>query len=732
MVATRVGRYRVLRLIAAGGMGAVYEAEQDSPRRTVALKLMLVDTGGRADERAARRFRAEGQFLAAMQHPGIAQVYEAGVWSAPDGRNIPYLAMEFVPGARTITSYATDRSLGRRERVELFLQACDAMRHGHARGVIHRDLKPENILVSDAGLVKVIDFGIARVMGVDAAIALTRNTQAGQILGTLQYMSPEQFTGRTASIDQRTDVYSLGVVLYELLCGRPPYDFRGTDLIMAGSMLRQESPPKPTAVAPGIDDELELVMLKALERDRERRYFSVRELSEDLRSWLAGQGVSARRPGPITHALRMVRRWTDRHGATTAVAAGLVATAMVIPAMPPWTRIDSRLLNLASRTTTPDYGGVRLVSFTDATDFEALGRQLGVEGVSNDVRQSWRAVHGRLMQRLADVRPRAVVFDIEFASSSDNPAFDAEFVRGVRALAARNIPVVVGVHRWPDVDTPAAVAETIRPYVRVGGLSMGVSDVLPWDIDLAVRKDIQRPMASLALMAVMSAEAPEADEHVLSVSTLSPVVGIEHVRAGRAGPVVMARRTFRATLSDRQTETDEAFNVQAGDIFVKLQVDPPSDDRLKSVTVAYERLFDAERGRLEAAALARRVVVIADMRSDNDQDAARHRDGRDLQKPYAHLDAIARLLGGRSVAMPSAVAMWGLMLVCGVIGASIPASTVRRPARWAGLVTAVAAVAAACVLGAWWFGVMAPPLALILCMLPAFALAWWLMPRPMR
>ncbi len=197
----RIGGFALKRVIASGGMGTVYEAEQENPRRSVAIKVMR---SGFASRSVLRRFEHEAAVLAHLRHPCIAQVLEAGT-HIDDGERRPYFAMEYIPDARSITEYAAHHNLSVPERLKLFVAICDAVHHGHQRGVIHRDLKPANILVDGAGRPKVIDFGVARVLDDDIAVT-TMQTGIGQLIGTLTYMSPEQCTGDPHDIDTRSDV----------------------------------------------------------------------------------------------------------------------------------------------------------------------------------------------------------------------------------------------------------------------------------------------------------------------------------------------------------------------------------------------------------------------------------------------------------------------------------------------------------------------------------------------
>ncbi|MBV8206319.1 MAG: serine/threonine protein kinase, partial [Acidobacteria bacterium] len=207
-----IGAYRILGWLGEGGMGRVYRAEQQNPQRIVALKVIKL---GIASAQHLRRFELEAEMLGRLQHPGIAQIYEAGTAQSDSGPQ-PYFAMEYVQGLPLI-QYATRNQLTMQARLQLMARICDAVNHAHQRGIIHRDLKPSNILVDESGQPKILDFGVARVT--DSETHVTRQTDMGQLLGTLGYMSPEQVLADPAALDIRSDVYALGVILYELLAG---------------------------------------------------------------------------------------------------------------------------------------------------------------------------------------------------------------------------------------------------------------------------------------------------------------------------------------------------------------------------------------------------------------------------------------------------------------------------------------------------------------------------------
>lgn len=325
-----IGRYRLLESLGEGGWGAVYLAEQTEPvRRRVALKVIKLGMDTRS---VLARFEGERQALALMDHPNIARVLDGGATAS--GR--PYFAMELVRGLR-ITDYCARHRLGARERLVLFRQVCAAVQHAHQKGIIHRDLKPSNILVSGEGpeaAVKVIDFGIAKSMHGRLTDA-TVHTGVEQAIGTPAYMSPEQLESDGLDLDTRSDIYALGVVLHELLAGRPPFD--PAELDRAGPeglrrlILEREPPSLAKVAVTGVVDaselrgELEWITRKALEKSRERRYESAAALSDDLARHLGNEPVLARSPGRTY----LVRKFVSRHrvgvGAAAAVLVSLVA-----------------------------------------------------------------------------------------------------------------------------------------------------------------------------------------------------------------------------------------------------------------------------------------------------------------------------------------------------------------------------------------------------------------------
>ncbi len=333
MVGRRIGSYRITGVIGSGGMGVVYLAEQEFPRRTVALKVLKPSL---ATPGMIRRFEHEAEILGRLQHAGIAQIYEAG--AAPDHENPlgsgvrAYFAMEYVRGP-TITAFVRDRGLPTAERLELVAKACDAVQHAHQKGVIHRDLKPANILVdvSSASVSsgggaqpKVLDFGVARVTDSDRRVTTIR-TNVGQLIGTLSYMSPEQVSGDPDGVDTRSDVYALGVLLYELLSGKLPHDVSNRSIPEAARMIRDDEPARLSSMSRVFRGEIDTIVAKAIEKHRERRYQSAAALGEDLRRYLAGEPIAAKRDS----ALYVLRKQINRYRGVVATAA-LFVIALVV------------------------------------------------------------------------------------------------------------------------------------------------------------------------------------------------------------------------------------------------------------------------------------------------------------------------------------------------------------------------------------------------------------------
>jgi eukaryotic-like serine/threonine-protein kinase len=351
----RIGRYKLLQQIGEGGCGVVYMAEQENPvRRRVALKIIKA---GMDTKNVMARFEAERQALALMDHPNIAKVFDAG--ATESGR--PYFVMELVRGMK-ITDYCDHKSLTTEERLNLFVQVCRAVQHAHQKGIIHRDIKPSNILVTTteegSALPVVIDFGIAKATTNQRLTDKTLFTAFEMLIGTPAYMSPEQADLSGVDVDTRTDVYSLGVLLYELLTGSPPFD--GGSLMKAGldeirRVIRERDPDQPSlrlstmagadltataerrqsappALIRSVRGDLDWIVMKALEKDRTRRYETANGLALDIQRYLANEPILARPPSKRYKLQKAVLRNKFLFTGIGIIALLLVASLIVVSA----------------------------------------------------------------------------------------------------------------------------------------------------------------------------------------------------------------------------------------------------------------------------------------------------------------------------------------------------------------------------------------------------------------
>jgi serine/threonine protein kinase len=285
-----LGGVTLVRLIAEGGMGRVYEGLQQKPRRPVAVKVMRP---GAISAEHRRRFDLELEVLGRLSHPAIAQIFSADVYTLA-GASVPYFVMEYIADAVPITAFARQRRLSIKKRLQLFTKVCEAIAHGHERGVVHRDLKPGNILVEPSGLPKVIDFGVARSIA-EPVEPMTALTGAGQVLGTVQYMSPEQLSGDSARVGTRSDVYALGLIAYELLAGRPPYDLRRKPIFQAAEIVQRAERALPQQIGQRLHPDVAVVVNACLQLDHQRRYASAVELTQALTACLEGSASATKR-----------------------------------------------------------------------------------------------------------------------------------------------------------------------------------------------------------------------------------------------------------------------------------------------------------------------------------------------------------------------------------------------------------------------------------------------------
>jgi serine/threonine protein kinase len=438
-----IGGVTLVRLIAEGGMGRVYEGLQEKPRRPVAVKVIRP---GFISSQLARRFHLEIEVLARLQHPFIAQIYSAGMCDVV-GAKVPFFVMEFVPDALSITRYAKEKALSTKERLALFRKTCEAVAHGHRNGIIHRDLKPGNILVDRTGTPKVIDFGVARCIDAKPE-QITALTDMGQLIGTLQYMSPEQIAADPAKIDVRTDVYALGVILYELLTGQRPYEISQQQIFEAVRVVQETKPVAPSQLNREVPRDVERIAGKCLYKSHDKRFANAAALVDAIDSYLGGGRVGANDPGwnstvddVFEHSGRKPPLSKRFVFPAVMLAAALLACVLIQLGTPTPSEKEwrfKRASDLAAFETSGDVetlktGGIRL---GDGIGYAAI---LTKEEFSPPLRVEFDVVAGE--QRLFDIFPGLFVKPINTRAGIQYLFGDNANTRSFVMLFGRQMPV---------------------------------------------------------------------------------------------------------------------------------------------------------------------------------------------------------------------------------------------------------------------------------------------------
>jgi CHASE2 domain-containing sensor protein len=698
-------------------MGAVYEAEQEQPRRRVAVKVLNALA---SSPDALRRFEYESQNLARLRHANIAAVIEAGT-HRHIGLSVPFYAMELVIDGQPITTYAEQQGLSIAQRLRLFIHVCEAVHHAHAQNVLHRDIKPSNILVDTDGNPKLIDFGISRALDAAGAAAATRMltlTDPSQLLGTLQYMSPEQLAPEgKVDLDRRADVYALGLVLYELLCGRRPYDLADATVAQATRVVRDESIPRPGSINTQLGRDVETILLKALQKERSRRYASAAELAEDLRRALSGEAIQARRDsigyGTRVRVRRVVGQQWMLATALVAVLAFLLGRLLGQGAehFNAINRYERFVVSHIPYFPPGPLQHVVVVAMHDGTDFGQLAMDQGLVNVSNGTRASLRRLHGHLMQQLAGSEAKVVAWDIVFASPSE---FDKDLLAGIDQLQQSGTRVVIAAPSWrtPPIPTSAQWA---------GATASSLTPDAVWSTHLAVQPQGVPTVPSLSLAAAAAYLWPSA-----ALEYQVTAVGVDVVEVGQPQP-----RFVRASYADYITQSDPQAQLAEGDWAAHNFVAMPSDADLNSSTLDYAEVMCATPAQ-RSGWFKGKVVLVVDAQAGHDA-VGTTPDGRQVNGFYANAVSAENVISGRMLTRAQQVNLLFLYvrsdIILGILGSAAAALLAvwlrRRFLRLGIAILALEIVAVAGALLAFRFaGSLYPPHVLMATILFSAAAAW--------
>lgn len=682
-----IGPFRVIRTIASGGMGVVYEALREQPQQSVAIKLLRHSINSTIQR---ERFSREAEFLATLHHPSIAQLYDVGMHDT-GAESMPYFVMELVESGRSITRHVHDERLPMRDRVELFISVCDAIHHGHTKGVLHRDLKPDNILVDGHGQVKVIDFGVAKALTSDSDAA--RYTSTGQLVGTVHYMSPEQVEGASAQLDERSDVYSLGVVLYEVLTGRLPYIFTKSSIVDAARVIRDTVPTRPSRYVPALKGDLDSILLKALSKRRDSRYASAEEFRDDLNRYLNNKALTTKHTASFYRVRHAADRFMLRHPISAALVslllAGLIAEFVGVPLIYKWTPAHRSYLSQLSALvpltqSIESFDHVRVIEITDKTVelVPALASEVGASNVDPSDWKSMRVLHGSLMKRLAEAGVRVLAWDIRFPDHQ--PAFDDSFVDGLQAMERAGTPVIIAVPTWTfDEDGYPPISPVILPHVRWGCTSAFFDADAPWEIELAIYRPTGQTIPSLDLNVVAAWWHPQWNPASVFDPNEAPVMRLDFFQPIDGNDLLRKSlgKSRRITLSSNWLvdEDDAEFGIFKGDFIGYYGFPLGTENTLRDSTISYEWAMRAPLEELQDR-LRGKVVMIGDFRTSNDEEYFPTPEGRVVHGCHGHASAIEALLQG-SVVLDErvSIARFGIALLA-VLGLMIAWIGSGRPA----------------------------------------------------
>ncbi len=719
---SRIGRYDIKAVIGAGGHGIVYHGVHRYLRVTGAIKVMRYALG--PDRQPA--FLREARRLAGLRdHPAIAEIRDFGFYKDDLGDRLPYFVMDLIPGGRTIADHADANNLDQTRRLLLFARACDGVRFAHERGIIHLDLKPANILVSppEQGRPpqpRIIDFGIARAADPGAETAAHRG-----ISGTLVYMSPEQ-TDPQSPLDKRSDVYSLGVVLYELLCHHLPYDLRGRSAERQVQSIRLDPPNFESAGPRALPTPVRVILQKALSKNPDDRQQDACELLRDVRGWLEGRPPSPVGTGPIVRAAYGLRRVVARHPTLTSLVILVVAMAatraVAVPLLYSETDATAWFMGrFASTAPFRSFEHVLMVVRTNASDAQAKPDVANPGAV--------RTHYAALLDALRPMAPKAVVLDFIFGGTTE---YDGALAAAIRRMTESGVPVIVG--SLPEgldqqgIPRESHLGGLIRESVSRWG-DLRISRDLAW-VDLVGFRQGARPAESLAMATVTEIRAPgmrpvysfDGWTDTLSIQFAPPSSDPE---AQRPVDPALGGLAFRVA-GVREAPSGTADSDPG--VVAKLALQLPSADAADAATIGMENLIGSTPDPAAARRCPAKIVFVYNPKGE---DQFVHASG---PRPgaHGHAAAIEALMRNSLLRMPDIRGEVAILALGAGAGLALPLPLTRRrswwpawaawggAAAWAG---AIAAVLVAGVVGASVFGYVVNPLVVVFAMLVAAGLS---------